>query len=513
MAVQQVVLHSDRSLVGRALLVGSLVLAGMMVGIFVPKFGVSLRSSDRARGELNAAGILERQLQLVKGVDSEKELSLHHAAGKLYFSQGRYVDAVDHYTEAHKLAGGFGEKDVARELHARGEAWLGLGHFDAARSDFEEANAKTGGKGDASTLRYLGTVHREMGHINHALELYQRALAVVSASGGVPQPLLLADIGEAHARRGEFKEAERALLEAVRVQENVSASSVQATNSDSAVISTSLGFLYHVQGNVHGAVAMYRQSLALQSALRPDHPELVATRLGHARAVRDLGDASVAVQMVEQLEWVMHAGAQEGPNLSRVLMLKAELLRQQDLQEEAQQVAQEVLALQRIIFMEEAPDMAITHIVLGNILHDKGQMDEALEMYKKALDLNMKTVGEDHPETAAALISIGTLCGDMDDSVAAEDNLKKGLEIQLRTLGEENPDVGITYNNLAMVLLKQGRSEEASDLLRKALDIMDAAGVPESHPDRSVYAENLSEVLKSLQDVAVLPQPTRAVSI
>ena len=100
-------------------------------------------------------------------------------------------------------------------------------------------------------------------------------------------------------------------------------------------------------------------------------------------------------------------------------------LRQQDLQEEAQQVAQEVLALQRIIFMEEAPDMAITHIVLGNILHDKGQLDEALEMYKKALDLNMKTVGEDHPETAAALISIGTLCGDMDDSVAAEDNLKR----------------------------------------------------------------------------------------
>jgi tetratricopeptide (TPR) repeat protein len=448
-------------------------------------------------------------LQLVKGAGSEKELSLHHAAGKLYFSQGRYVDAVDHYTEARKLASGFGEKDVARALHARGEAWLSLGHFDAARSDFEEANARAGGTGDASTLRYLGTVHREMGHINTALELYQRALSVVNASGDVAQPLLLADIGEAHARRGELKEAEMALLEAVRMQE----ASVEASNSDLAVISTSLGFLYHVQGNVHGAVSMYRQSLELQSGLRPDHPELVATRLGHARAVRDLGDVSVALQMVEQLEWAMHAGAQEGPDLSRVLMLKAEFLRQQDLQEEAQQVAQEVLALQRIIYMEEAPDMAVTHIVLGNILHDKGQLDEALEMYKTALDLNMKTVGEDHPETAAALISIGTLSGDMGDSVAAEDNLKKGLEIQLRTLGVENPDVGITYNNLAMVLLKQGRSEEASDLLRKALDIMDAAGVPESHPDRSVFAENLSEALNSVQEVAVSPQPTQAVSI
>lgn len=516
MAVQQVVAHSDRSLVGRALLVGSLLLAGTFVGVFVPKIGMSLRSSDGAKGELNAAGILERQLQVVKGTDSEKELSLHHAAGKLYFSQGHFADAVDHYTDARKLADGFDEKDVASVLHARGEAWLSLGHYEMARSDFEEANSKVGGLGDASTLRCLGNVHREMGHINTALELYQQALAV---TGSMSQPLLLADIGEAHARRGEFKEAEVALLEAVRMQEDDSVSSVHAVDSDAAVISTSLGFLYHVQGNVNGAVSMYRQSLDLQRSLRPDHPELVATRLGHARAVRDLGDVSVALQMVEQLERALHAGAQEGPDLSRVLILKAELLRQQDLQEEAHQVAQEVLALQSIVFMEEAPDMAITHIVLGNILHDKGQLNEALEMYKKALNLNMKTVGEDHPETAAALVSIGTLCGDMGESECAEANLKKGLEIQLRTLGAENPDVGITHNNLAMVLFKQSRFEEASALLRRAIDIMDAAGVPESHPDRNVYAENLSEVLESVQEDAVipedavLPESTEAVSI
>merc|ERR1719174_109389 len=100
-----------------------------------------------------------------------------------------------------------------------------------------------------------------------------------------------------------------------------------------------------------------------------------------------------------------------------------------------------------------------------------------------------------------------------EDSVSAEDNFKKGLEIQLRTLGSENPDVGITYNNLAMVLFKQGRSEEASDLLKKALNIMDNAGVPESHPDRNVYSENLLEVLRSGREEAVLPQQTQAVSI
>lgn len=77
MAVPHLVLRADRSLVGRALMVGSLVFAGMMVSVFVPKLGQS------SRRELNAASILERQLQIVKGVDSEKELTLHHAAGKL----------------------------------------------------------------------------------------------------------------------------------------------------------------------------------------------------------------------------------------------------------------------------------------------------------------------------------------------------------------------------------------------------------------------------------------------
>jgi len=64
-----------------------------------------------------------------------------------------------------------------------------------------------------------------------------------------------------------------------------------------------------------------------------------------------------------------------------------------------------------------------------------------------------------------------------------------------------------------MVLFKQGRSEEASALLRRAIDIMDAAGVPESHPDRSVYAENLSEVLEAVQEEDDSADPTRAVSI
>lgn len=510
MAVPHLVLRADRSLVGRALMVGSLVFAGMMVSVFVPKLGQS------SRRELNAASILERQLQIVKGVDSEKELTLHHAAGKLYVSQGHYVDAVEHYSEAHKLADGFGEKSLASALHGRGEAWLGLGHFDAARSDFEEANALAGETGDASALTFLGNVQREMGHIDAALKLYQQALAATGANNGKPQPLLLADIGEAHARRGEFKKAEMSLLEAVRLQEDLSVSSGgQASNTDLAVISTSLGFLYHFQGNVDGAVGMYRQSLEIQNALRRDHPDLVSTRLGHARAVRDLGDVSVALQLVEQLEGAIYSGAQEGPDLSRVLMFKAELLRQQGLQEEAEDVAQEVLALQEIVFMEEAPDMAVAHLVLGNILHDKGQLEAALEQYKQALNINMQTVGEDHPDTAATRISIGALHGDLGDNAAAEDDFKKGLEIQLQTLGAGNPDVGTTYNNLAMVLLKQGRGEEASDFLRKALNIMDAAGMPESHPDRNIYAENLFEVLKSLPDVAVTPSmnPTQAVSV
>jgi len=513
MAVSRVV--NDRSLVGRALLIGSLVFAGMMVGVFVPKSGLSFRSSVGPRGGMSAAGILERQLQVMKGVNSEKELSLHQAAGKLYFSQGRYVDAVDHYSEAHKLAGAFGDKSIASVLHARAEAWLGLGHFNAARADLEEANMLAGETGDASALRCLGSVHREMGHIDAALELYQRSLAVVGASGSTMKPLLLADIGEIHVQRGKFEEAETLLLEAAKLQEDISASHVQARPSDLGVISTSLGSLYHVQGSVDRAVAMYRQSLGFQSALRADHPEIVATRLGHARAVRDLGDVSVALQLVEQLEWAIHAGAQEGPNLIRVLMLKAELLRQQGLLEEAEQVAQEVVALQAIVFVEDVPDMAIAHIVLGNILHDMGLLDEALEHYKMAHDLNMKTVGEDHAETAAALISIGTIYGDLGDTAAAEDNISTGLEIQLRTLGSKNPDVGITYNNLAMVLLKQGRHDEASDLIKKALDSMDAAGVPKNHPDRTVFAENLSEVVKSAQDPAALPQtiPIPAVSI
>merc|ERR1719329_565690 len=111
---------------------------------------------------------------------------------------------------------------------------------------------------------------------------------------------------------------------------------------------------------------------------------MLKAELLRQQGLLEAGDVSVALQLVEQLEWAIHAGAQEGTNLIRVLMLKAELLRQQGLLEEAEQVAQEVVALQAIVFVEDVPDMAISHIVLGNILHDMGLLDEALGHYKMA---------------------------------------------------------------------------------------------------------------------------------
>jgi len=113
--------------------------------------------------------------------------------------------------------------------------------------------------------------------------------------------------------------------------------------------------------------------------------------------------------------------------------------------------------------------------------------------------MNLHTVGVEHPETAATHNSLGTVYQDMGDERQAEIHFAKCLEIQLHTVGTQSPEVSNTYNNLATILFRKGSLEDAKQLFEKALQVMDAAGLPSTNPDRVVYAENLAEVIDKLQ--------------
>merc|ERR1711957_564680 len=143
--------------------------------------------------------------------------------------------------------------------------------------------------------------------------------------------------------------------------------------------------------------------------LRRDHEDLVSTQLSHARALRDLGKIGSALEAVHELEKALRSGPQEGPDLSRALLLKADFLREAERHEEAEQTVKAALHLQTLCFTDGvSPEEAVAHNTYGSILHDQNKLQSAQEQYLMSLQINEKTVGPHHPETAAAHNNLGT---------------------------------------------------------------------------------------------------------
>jgi tetratricopeptide (TPR) repeat protein len=464
--------------------------------------------------ELSPVEVLLRQLRFTQhhGVDSARELALHTSLGHLLRDSGNLADAAKHYQRATNLARD--PADLVPVQRALGLVELQQGHLVLARGLLEDALRQlaawpgpTMQEELADSIRWaLGDVSKELGQFDEALKFYTLtwdAFATRRDTADVDQlPLLAAEISEVHARRGELEKAFGWLRRAT-VQLHVNRLSVQGLDStDEAKIQSYLGAIYHAAGDVTRAMEMYLKAVRTQErALRPIHPDLLATRMGIARAQRDLGDSSRALKVIEVVEASIRAGPKEGLDLSRALVLKADLLREAQRYEEAEKTIQEALRHQEACFgSEDHPEYAVALGSYGSVLHDQGKHAEAHRQYNQALNMNLRTVGHNHPESAALYNSLGTLFEDTGDDSNAQIHFAKCLDIQLNTVGDRSPDVSNTYNNLATILFRRGEIDDAADLLRKALRVLDLAGVPKGNPDRSLYEENLREVLASLSE-------------
>merc|ERR1719161_3244287 len=83
-----------------------------------------------------------------------------------------------------------------------------------------------------------------------------------------------------------------------------------------AVTNALLGSVLHQRGDSSQAMDLYRKALRQQvKTLRPDHSDLVFTRMSIARAHRDLGNSEKAMEALEAVEQTIRAGPQESPDL------------------------------------------------------------------------------------------------------------------------------------------------------------------------------------------------------
>merc|ERR1719253_11140 len=461
------------------------------------------------------SGILLRRLQQIKGAggDPGQAFVLHTSTGHVFRDEGRYAEAIKHYEAARDLAttelgGGARLVPALREL---GFTRYRQGQLREARHELEAALVLGSSYPEhrVSVLQTLGNIRRDLGHTDDALKLYQQAWQECETDPRRHtdrQASLAVDMGDIYARLGDFGKAISYSNEALRQQESMAQRMRRqglgaSENLDLALTYCLMGGAYHMRGQVSKAMEWYEKALRMQAkGLRPGHTDLVGTQMSMSRAQRDVGDAEAALSTVEDVERALRDGGREGPDLSRALVLKADLLREAKRYSEAEATIEKALSLQVECFGGELfPEVAVALNCYESTLHDQGKFNEASDQYNKALQVNMRTVGLQHPETAATYNSLATLYQDAGQDDKALTYFTKCLEIQVKTVGNKSPDIGNTYNNLATILYRQGSKEDSANLFRQALEVMDNAGVPKTSPDRAVYADNLAMVLEELK--------------
>ena len=220
-----------------------------------------------------------------------------------------------------------------------------------------------------------------------------------------------------------------------------------------ATLLDTMGSVYTGLGLVPEAIPLMRQALERRKALPG-------------------GDTAVAI-------------AQTQSNLGEALTLSSDY-------EEAAQILQEALEVQRRALGPWNPEVATTLSRLADVMAASGEYEKAEPLIQQALRIRRKAYGEIHPAVAESIADLGVNAGDRDDYKQAEVYLRQALEMQ-RTLqkGAAHPLLAEALNNLAWALIGLNRPAEAEPYFQEALEMK-----------RKLYPDDHSELAAGLNNLA-----------
>jgi predicted O-linked N-acetylglucosamine transferase (SPINDLY family) len=287
-------------------------------------------------------------------------------------------------------------------------------------------------RGQDGVLHWLGLLACQAGHLDLAIDLINRSIAV--------EPFVAtyhSNLGECYRRAGQRERAIAALGRAIELAPNM------------AQAHFNLGLALKESGRLEEAIVAYRGAVAHMGDYPEAHNALAIALLEAGRLDEALAASSRAIALrPDQAE----AHACQGSALSR-----------SGRHEEA------LVAYRRAI--ELRPDMAEAHTNLGNSLCALGRLDEALAACRQAVALR--------PGLAAAHSNLGNALrakGCLDESIAA---YQRAIAI--------SPDFADAFSNLGNVLRERGRLGEAIAVLRRAIAL---------RPDHAEAQSNLGNALK-----------------
>lgn len=296
----------------------------------------------------------------------------------------------------------------------------------------------------ASLLVTIAEAYRALGLYPEAETLAQKSLQLNRATfgGDAPDTLHAVELlAELYRDKGQYQQAEPLLT---RVLESRQAR-FGATSPEAAAVMGELGECFYWEAKDDQAIALLRRTLAIDRANGPDY----------------------------------------GPSTRNYLALTLERKGEFD---EARQLLQESVEINRRTVGTRSPEYAISLHNLGSALIDRGDLSGAEKMIREAEEVRRVVLGTNHPDFATSLNNHGYILLEEGDWRQAEPLLKQNLDINLARLGPNNPRLASAMNNWARVLQAKGDYAQALEYYERSLSVLTKANAAQTWPAAQIRA-------------------------
>ncbi|MBL9104247.1 MAG: serine/threonine protein kinase [Myxococcales bacterium] len=361
---------------------------------------------------------------------------------------------------------------LAAVLHDEGVAQDTLGDYKAAEATLTRAVTTADGAGDderrvlaqIDLMRAVG-LHQarfEEG-LRHA-EFVRGALARLVDEGPM-EARLEARIGEIYLQQGDVARAEPHIERSLELHRQVfgETSAVYAHAVDAR------GTLRFFRNELGGALADYRQAVAIQEEAYGLHHPMLGTALNNVGAVELTQFANDAAQATfrRTADILRAAYGETHPSLGAVHSNLGIIALHQGRRAEAVAEFRRALTIYEALLPADHPTIGDTLLELGQALLYAGEYAAAEATYARALAVFTGGFGAGHAMTTRALAGLGNAQLRGGDAVAAEKSFDRALT-EYRGAAED-AELGAPLAGLGRLMLARGRVAEAVERLTEAL--------------------------------------------
>jgi tetratricopeptide (TPR) repeat protein len=321
--------------------------------------------------------------------------------------------------------------------------------------------------------------------IPDAIPIYEQILVFAKIMWGAEHYRIargLNFLAELHRSQGDYDNAKRSLLEALRFMEKK-----YPTHFDTAAISNNLGRIYATMGNYPEAEHYLLKALKIaekSKALGPKHPNTAAGQQNLAAVYSIVGKYAKANELYEQALATLEKTL--GPTHYQTVVLRqnmAAFYAELGNYAEGERLLSEVIKIADKKRFLEIRGTARSH--LANLYYSKHHNDKAQrytndkkrqlikakDLYKDTLEIYRTFLGPKNPHIISAFGDLAVIYYEMGDYANAEHWFRKTAEMCQQWLGPEAVETAASLHNLGMFYHFKGDFDEAEKLLQQALHI------------------------------------------